>query len=160
MLEMRTEITIDGSPEDVWTRLMDFERYGEWNPFVREIAGPAVVGERLDIELTPPGGRPTRIHPRVLVVEPGREFRWIGVLGTGAIMSGEHVFELHADGTGTRLVHWERFRGLLARTLIAVVGKKTRAGFEEMNAALKRRVETGEGFPVEAEAGVPAFRAC
>ena len=160
MLEIRTEVTIDRSPEEVWATLMDFERYGEWNPFVREIAGPAVVGERLDAELALPGGRAMRFQPRVLVVEPGKEFRWIGVTGSRAIVRGEHVFELHAVSGGTRLVQWERFGGLLARPFLALVGKKTRAGFELMNAALKRRVETGEGFPVEAEAGAPAFRVC
>lgn len=160
MLEIRTEIPIDAGPAEVWATLMDSAHYGEWNPFVPAIAGEAIVGERLQVELTPPGGRGMRVSPRVLVVEPGQEFRWIGVIGGRAIMSGEHVFELHADGDGTRFVHWEGFRGLLSRPLMGVIGGKTQAGFVAMNEALKQRVETGAGLETPAPVRAPVLRAC
>ena len=88
------------------------------------------------------------------------EFRWIGVMGGRAIMSGEHVFESQPAGDGTRFLHWERFCGLLIHPIMRIVGGKTRAGFESMNEALTRRVETGAGFETPAPVRAPVPRAC
>ncbi|MDR7016726.1 hypothetical protein [Acinetobacter sp. 3657] len=35
--EINTEIIINGSSEEVWNTLMDFEAYPEWNPFIINI---------------------------------------------------------------------------------------------------------------------------
>jgi hypothetical protein len=43
--------------------------------------------------------------------------------------------------TGTRLVHAEEFTGLLVPVLAKTLDKKTRAGFEAMNVAMKERIE-------------------
>jgi hypothetical protein len=39
------------------------------------------------------------------------------------------------------VVQQEEFRGLAARPILAVIGTPTLAGFQEMNQALKARVE-------------------
>lgn len=53
--------------------MLDIERYGEWNTFVRRIEGPNPPGVgdpiRLHVEFTP-GGRRTVSPERVTVVEP------------------------------------------------------------------------------------------
>ena len=54
MRELRTDIEIEASPARVWEVLMDFERYAEWNPFVREIRGDAREGATLHVHLGPP----------------------------------------------------------------------------------------------------------
>lgn len=35
MKELFTEIEIKATPESVWQLLTDFEKYPEWNPFIR-----------------------------------------------------------------------------------------------------------------------------
>ena len=50
--QLRTEIAIDAPPERVWAVLTDFERYGEWNPFVPSLQGELSGGSRLRVRLT------------------------------------------------------------------------------------------------------------
>ncbi len=86
-----------------------------------------------------------RFKPKVLAAEPGRELRWLGRLGLPGIFDGEHSFRLEPlPGGGTRLVQAERFRGLLVG-LFGGTLEKTKAGFEQMNRALKQRTEAAVG---------------
>jgi hypothetical protein len=144
MREISTEIGISGPPERVWEILMDFHRYPEWNPFVREITGEARQGARLRARLQLPGGSPMTFRPQVRRVIPGREFRWLGILFVPLLFDGEHVFELLPEqGGGTRFVQRELFRGVLVPLVWKTLEPRTRRGFEEMNRALKQRVESG-----------------
>ena len=143
MREILTDVEIDAPPARVWAVLTDFEAYDEWNPFAR-IVGRPNVGANLHVRLTPPGGRAMTFRPEVTVVEPNRELRWLGHLYVSGLFDGEHRFVLEPldDGARTRFVHAETFRGALAGPLLWMAGDDTRAGFEAMNDALKRRAES------------------
>ena len=81
--------------------------------------------------------------PTVLRAEPNRELRWIGHLLMPGLFDGEHYFLIEGhDGNETRFVQGERFTGVLV-PLMGLLGlfPKTIRGFEEMNEALKSRVE-------------------
>ncbi|MCH7739399.1 MAG: SRPBCC domain-containing protein [Chloroflexi bacterium] len=142
MKELRTEIEINATPERVWDTLMDFQSYPEWNPFMQKAAGKTSVGERLEIYLKPPGGMGVTIKPTVMTFNPGREFRWKGKMGISGLFDGEHIFELRPTDSGCHLVHHEKFTGILVLPMLALVGKKTLQGFNDMNAALKLRAES------------------
>lgn len=142
MKELRTEIEINATPERVWDTLMDFQSYPEWNPFMQKATGKTSVGERLEIYLKPPGGMGVTIKPTVMTFNPGREFRWKGKLGISGLFDGEHIFELRPTDSGCHFVHHENFTGILVLPMLALVGKKTLQGFNDMNAALKLRAES------------------
>ena len=142
MRQLRTEIEFDGTPEETWAILTDLQAYGEWNPFIEKIEGEIRVGARLDVRLQPVDERGITMHPTVLVVEPGRELRWIGHLMIPGIFDGEHRFRIEGTAPGrVRFVQSERFGGIL----LPLLWKKLRdggtaKGFRAMNEALARRV--------------------
>jgi hypothetical protein len=139
--EIETTVEIDAPPAAVWRVLTDFPAYGEWNPFITSIAGTVQEGEQLTVRLEPPRGKGMTIKPTVLAAEPDRELRWKGRLLIPGLFDGEHTFRIEPlDGEQSRFVHGERFTGVLVGLVKGVLGK-TEAGFEQMNAALKRRVE-------------------
>ena len=141
MKEIETSVEIDAPPAAVWRVLTDFPAYGEWNPFIRSIEGTVQEGERLAVRLEPPGGKGMTIKPTVLAAEPDRELRWNGRLLIPGLFDGEHTFRIEPiDGQRSRFVHGERFTGILVGLVKGVLAK-TEQGFEEMNAALKERVE-------------------
>ncbi len=140
--EIKTTIEIDASVSRIWAVLIDFSRYSEWNPFIRSIDGKAQQGERLEIFIQPPGGNGMKFRPVILALQPEHELRWIGRIMVPGIFDGEHQFQLEPIGASrTRLIHREVFSGLLVPLLWQNLDTQTRQGFEEMNRALKNRVE-------------------
>ena len=71
------------------------------------------------------------------------ELRWRGNLGIPGLFDGEHSFVLEAiDARRSRLIHSERFSGLLIPIFSWLAAKQTERAFEAMNMALKARVES------------------
>lgn len=145
MSEIRTSIVIEAPPSAVWNVLSDFDSYPEWNPFVRSIAGSLAVGERLEVRIGAQGKKAMRITPIVTDVDAGKGFAWVGYLGSKSIFSGHHHFDLQAMATGTRFDHFEEFSGALSPVILGAIRKSTERGFDEMNSALKERVEDQTG---------------
>jgi hypothetical protein len=146
MAEISSEIEIAATAARVWSVLTDFERYGDWNPFITSISGTPRPGGQLRVRMHPPGGIAMTFKPKVLNAEPERELRWLGTLGPRGIFDGEHSFRIVPLGEGrVRLLQSERFTGLLVPLLILLVRNSTRRGFEAMNQALKLRAERGHG---------------
>lgn len=142
MRELTTNIEIKSAPEAVWATLMDFDAYPEWNPFIQEISGAAEMDTQLSVRLQNPGGKAMTFTPTVTSAESPRRFSWLGKLGFKGIFDGHHRFDIEPTGNGTVLfTQSEEFRGALVPILWGMVNGKTRAGFESMNAALKKRVE-------------------
>lgn len=139
MKEIRTEIEIAASTQRVWEVLADFARYPEWNPFIREAKGESKEGSRLEIHITTPSGAKRTYEPRVTKVEQGRELRWLGKVP--GFLSGEHIFTLEERAGRTLLIHREVFGGLLTSFFGKSLDEDVKAGFEEMNRALKKRAE-------------------
>ncbi|MBL7782842.1 MAG: SRPBCC domain-containing protein [Saprospiraceae bacterium] len=137
--ELKTEITIQASPEKVWAILTNFEQYPNWNPFIKSITGNAVVGQRITAVIQPPQSKTMTFKPKVLAFEPNREFRWLGNLLFPGIFDGEHQFILIDNQNGTTTLHHnEFFSGLLVGLLNL---ENTRMGFEAMNRKLKELSE-------------------
>jgi hypothetical protein len=140
--ELKTTIEIDASVDAIWSVLIDFSRYSEWNPFIRSIHGKAEKGEQLEIFIQSPGGNGMTFRPVILALQPDCELRWLGRFILPGIFDGEHQFQIEPIGERrTRLIHREVFSGLLVPLLWRSLNIQTRQGFEAMNQALKTRVE-------------------
>jgi len=122
---------------------MEFQRYPEWNPFIREISGDPIEDDRIRVFIAPPGSNGMRFRPSVMKYEKNREFRWIGHLLYPGLFDGEHCFIIEAiDENRVRFIHMEIFRGILVPILWGSINTETRSGFRAMNDALKERAES------------------
>jgi hypothetical protein len=140
--ELRSEIEIQAPAERVWMLLTDFAAFPHWNPFIRRASGKIQVGERLEVQIQPPGARGMTFRPRVLKAEPQRELRWLGHLLIPGLFDGEHIFTIESLASNRiRFIQREVFSGLLVPLLARGLDAGTRRGFEEMNQALKARAE-------------------
>lgn len=144
MHEVRTEVEIEATPERLWSILLDFPSYPEWNPFVRRVKGVAKVGDRLTAFIQPQGGRGMTFRPTVLTVTPNQELRWRGRVLLPGIFDGEHYFQISPLAPGRlRFIQGERFSGILVAFAKSSLDGGTKAGFLAMNQALKARAEGG-----------------
>jgi hypothetical protein len=136
--EIKTEILINSDPEIVWNILMDFDRYPEWNPFIKFISGQPIKGSKIEAKLEPPDSKGMKINPVILEVDNKKKFRWLGHLFVPGLFDGEHIFELIDNKNGsTTFIQREIFKGILIPLLKKLLDDNTRRGFELMNQQLK-----------------------
>lgn len=141
MKTIQTDIVIDADISIVWNVLLDFERYPTWNPFIKSITGEQSVGNKLTVSIKPPDSNGMTFKPKILTIEPNKEFRWKGKLGVTGIFDGEHYFILEpVDKNQTKFIHGEKFSGILV-LLMGNMLEKTKEGFQLMNEAIKKESE-------------------
>ena len=140
--ELKTEILIEATPGKIWEILTAFDRYAEWNPFIKSIEGKPQLGTRIRAQIAPPGAKGMTFKPTVLVFEKEKEFKWIGRLLFPGLFDGEHRFELIDNGNGTTtFIQAERFSGILVPLFRKMLDTNTLAGFHAMNQQLKAEAE-------------------
>lgn len=140
--EIKSEIHIQATPERIWNILTAFEKYPEWNPFIKSIQGSVIVGGKIVARIEPPEAKGMTFKPTVLVFDKNKEFKWIGHLLFPGLFDGEHRFELIDNGDGTTtFIQAERFKGILVGMLSKMLDGSTLNGFNAMNRKLKEVAE-------------------
>ncbi|OYU96596.1 MAG: polyketide cyclase [Bacteroidetes bacterium B1(2017)] len=140
--EIKTSIRIQASPQKVWAILTNFESYPSWNPFIKSIVGPAIVGKKIKARIEPPNASGMSFTPTVLVFNTNQEFRWLGHLLIPGLFDGEHSFTLTDNGDGsTTLVQAETFKGILVPLFKSMLDVNTVEGFNLMNQKVKELAE-------------------
>ena len=135
--QIETSITINASKEKIWKILTDFEKYPEWNPFIKSVTGEVKVGNQIQIKL-----QGMTFKPMVLTLKENTELKWLGYLWFKGLFDGEHKFKLTDNGNGTtNFEQSENFSGILVKLFAKSLDKDTKNGFEQMNKELKLRAE-------------------
>jgi len=88
--EIKTEIIIRSTPEKIWAILTDFEKYPDWNPFIRSITGTVEEGEKITVNIAPPKNKAMTFKPIILTKTENRELRWLGSILFKGLFDGEH----------------------------------------------------------------------
>ena len=146
MRQEETEINIKATPEAVWKVMTDFDSFPDWNPLVTSASGEVKQGEILEVRIALPNGKPRTFKPRLLVVDSNKELRRLGTFLHSALFSGEHYFIMEPqESGGTRFLHGEKVSGLIIPAFSGGMNKAL-VGFEQMNLALKERVERAHGY--------------
>lgn len=139
--QIYTEILIDTTPNKVWKILTDFEKYPEWNPFIKSFEGNVKTGNTISVRIEPSNGNGLTFKAVVIAYEPEKEIRWLGKFFIKGLLDGEHQFKLIDNQNGTTtFIHTETFNGILVYLLKKNL-TNTKSSFEEMNRALKELAE-------------------
>lgn len=140
--EIKTEILINATPEKIWSILINFDNYTNWNPFIKSIKGEVKVGNIITARIEPPEAKGMTFKPKILIFETNKELKWLGHLLFAGLFDGEHKFELIDHGNGTTTFRQsEKFNGILVPLFKKQLDNNTKKGFEEMNKKLKELAE-------------------
>ena len=135
--QIKTSITISASKERIWQILTAFDKYPEWNSFIKSVSGDVKVGNQIQIKL-----QGMTFKPFVLTLTENAELKWLGHLWFKGLFDGEHLFKLTDNGDGTtQFEQSEHFSGILVKLFSKSLDKDTKNGFEQMNKELKLRAE-------------------
>jgi len=138
MVSVVTGLVIEAPIERVWQVLLDFPSYPRWNPLLPEAGGEPRLGARVAFRARVGTRTPLlRFTGTIRACAPHR-LEWTG--GVPGLLAGRHVLELTGAGGGTRLVHREDFRGLIALLLGRRLVDFVRPAYAAMDRALARRV--------------------
>lgn len=136
-----TEILINASKEKVWNILTDFGNYKNWNPFMINSSGQAVVGTKL-VNTMKNKDKQMKFKPTILSVKQYEYFDWLGSLYFKGLFDGHHFFKLEDWGNGQmKLTQGEYFSGILSGMILKSIGEDTKNNFVKMNNALKEYAE-------------------
>ena len=141
-LEIKTEITINASPQEVWDILIDFNKYSDWNPFIKSINGNPQIDEKLTVTIEPPKETEMIFKPKILTILINKELCWLGHFLVPGLLDGKHKFEIinNANGT-TTFIQSEIFKGILVPLFKNKLDNNTKNGFIAMNKKLKELAE-------------------
>lgn len=142
MREIRTEIDISAPVTKVWNILMDFDNWNEWNPIVNQASGDATCGATLTITMRGNDGKDgPKYMPKITVYDKPKFFRWRAKMMAGFIFTNDKTFELEETSSGTRLVHKERYSGIMAKLFWNKLNDAVPSMLNSMNEALKKLAE-------------------
>lgn len=152
-ISAQVQIDIEAPAQVVWAAMVDFERYGEWNPFIVHVetdrlSSPAPeIGDPLVLHVEWVGGEGSqRSGERITAFSPPTEtqggelsYRFTGPMHALGLVRAKRVQRVQVleDG-GCRYSSVEVFRGLLTSALPLA---QVQAGFEAHAEALKEWVE-------------------
>lgn len=133
-----TDIPVD--PARVWAVLTDTAAYPHWNPFVRRLEGRLEVGSSLSVDLQPnPDKKAQTMRPKVVAVQAGRSFTWLGHVGVPGVLDGRHTFTVEPFAGGSRLTQHEVLSGALTPLFRTMLTQGTPLAFAASNDALAKR---------------------
>lgn len=138
-----TEIIINASKQFVWNKLVDFEAYKDWNPFILEASAEFKVGSKiLFLEDLQEFGKHWITAKFLLIQEPD-EFFWQENVFPGFLFKVRHGFNLESiNEKQTRFIHSHRHTVLLLPYLDRRgVFQRSREGYIRCNEALKKFCE-------------------
>jgi hypothetical protein len=141
--KIETEIIISSNIEEVYSRIINFNDYVNWSPFIISINGDLKVGGKINVTIRPENQNGMSFNPTIVSVKNNKEISWLGHFGFKGIFDGEHYFILEKiSKEQVKFVHGENFSGLLVPVLWFMVKKSTTSGFIAHNEALKKLVES------------------
>ena len=143
MQEISTEIEISAPPEKVWGIIANVEKWHEWSPIINQSSGTADLGSKVVITMAgkEEGVDGPKYSPTITKFESPKLFRWSAQMMAGFIFTNDKVFELVATETGTRVIHKELFKGLMAPLMCGTMEKGVPPMLKSMNQALKEMAE-------------------
>ncbi|MGA6204558.1 SRPBCC family protein [Nocardia testacea] len=142
MLVVDDVVEVDAPTEVVWSVLTDFDRYGDWNPFISRCRADLAVGAPIDMTVQQLAPRPIRMREWIRSVDPGRAFSYsMKPIPLGALRSKRAHTLTPLPQDRTRYESHFELDGWLAPLVGLLFGRGFKKGFPGMTTAVQREAE-------------------
>ena len=130
------EITVDASPDKVWSILSDIKNYPEWNQVITYKEGELAEGSKLILHFTQDADTAYDVPVTVKAMIPQKLLNQAG--GISGVMTYNHRYELEPDNASTKVTIHEDYRGIYVPFWNPA---PVEAAYGRLNQALKERAE-------------------
>ena len=138
--EFELSTPIDGTPDQAWAVLTDFQNYSEWSHLVPFAEGAIAPGAPVLMRVRGPGRRVRPFRPSVVSIDPPRELVFQASVGHRSLIHMVHYFTIVGSAaSGVSL----RQRWVATGVLVPVLWPLLRfamARFREFGVDLSARV--------------------
>lgn len=136
-------VEIDAPAELVWEVLVDYERYGEWNPYTVKVETTLEIGDKIDLHLPNPDGSEGTFVNREWVreVTPPTYLRYDTADEIDGVFAYREQFIEPLDEGRCTYRTTDTFTGEHADLVIETTGQWVKDGFDSVAYALKERAE-------------------
>jgi len=144
---VRSEINIEAPAQRVWDKIVDLERYPEWNTFTPRInAKKIVVGDEFDLDCQMTDKQLLKNEHEVFLIYDPEHYKvcWgtSRTKGRPGIKSFSWQICEPIDERRTHFVNYEEFHGILAPIVCLMYNKKLQIAYNIYCQALKKRSES------------------
>lgn len=137
---VHVEISIDGTPEEVWAVLTDIDAMSNWNKVLVPIEGILSEGESVTYTFYQDDEDAATMFARVKTREENRLLNQAG--GMWGVLTFDHRYILVPEGLGTRVTIHEEYRGIMVPFWNP---QPVQSAYERLLWALKQQVNTVQG---------------
>ena len=142
MIQIKTEININANAKKVWDILIDFEKWGTWNPIISKAKGVAIEDTSLEITMkTKEGNDANSYSPIITKVDDLKSLHFKAKMMAYFIFTNEKIFEIEETSDGIKLIHIENFSGLMIPLFKNKLKDYVPSMLGSMNEALKIEAE-------------------
>lgn len=142
MKEIKTEITINASKEEIWAVLSNIDNYGDWNGIITNVKSSLQVDRGFKFKIKVFG----LSVPMVAKVHRADENQYLGwgndyQSWIKVILAAHHYFEIIAiSDSQCKFVHGEQFYGVVPFALWPTIRMMAKS-YDTFNESLKSAVE-------------------
>ena len=143
-MKIATEVAVQASPDKIWSTLIDFAAYPEWNRFLKSVRGLASPDTAIEVEIQFYGKpKAERSACTVTGFIPPKYLSWTWKHGLGAwFLAFEHVFRVQQRESGKVIFFQELYcTGLGLRFRRRDMEHMIKLSLEKLNDDLKHRLE-------------------
>jgi len=140
--EVRTEIIIEGSPQQIWDLILDFKEYPNWHPYLSEVLGKVKKGKFLKFKTKDLDGNPEgKFTAKIMELELHKELSWGG--NVLFFFSAKHYFRLvKIDETNNKLIKGEYWKGVFGKSYGEKIYIDLTKKFIQLNITVKNIIES------------------
>jgi len=139
------KIQIDAPPEYVWKVLVDFERYGEWNPFLTKVEGKAEIGAEiaLYVKLSPEKEAMRFSKEMIISLKENQHLSYDSHFLSSSLFNTVRWQTIRPCDDGNKSIYHshQKISGVASWPITQLYGDRISEGFEASSLAFKKRVE-------------------
>ncbi|NLX47724.1 MAG: SRPBCC domain-containing protein [Euryarchaeota archaeon] len=139
MKEIKGSVMINVPAEKVWSTLVDFPAYKDWNPFITQMSGELKEDGIFDVTISLPDREDSKFQSTLVKMETNKELLLKGKIGF--LMSEERSMLIEAiEESKCVFSQHIAYKGLMSMFAGKTV-KASQTALNRMNEELKKRCE-------------------